>query len=319
MERETINYKTEQEWLEARKQDITSSEVSALFGLNKYMTAFELWHLKKENIESNFKEHDYVTWGKRLEASIAQGVAEDNDWVVEPFKSYVRLPELNIGSSFDFEVYKSPEGLEVMPPINVGILEIKNVNQFIFAEEWDKDDDGNVSEAPTHIEMQLQHQLLVSGHSFGIIAALINGNKLVLLERKADKEIHDSILEKCAEFWKSIKDNKEPKPDLEKDVKTIARLYGYAEPGKIYEADENAEMLDLVKLYYTLGQSSKANEAKRKEIKSKILLEIGDAEKVINPMFSISTGMVKPTDVSYHRDGYRMFKINPKKVLKEMI
>lgn len=318
MQREVIAYKTEEEWLKERSKDLTSSEVSALFGLNKYISEFELWHAKKSGVPIPFEEEEYTKWGNRLEAAIAAGVAEEKSWIIEPFKEYVRIPALRIGSSFDFRMNKT------MPKIGeekkLSLLEIKNVNQFIFKEEWIVDEETKeVLEAPTHIEIQLQHQLLVSGYDEGVIAALINGNKLILMERKADKEIQDAILEKCAAFWKSIDDNIEPQPDFTRDVKAIARIYGYAEPGKIFEADNDEAMFEMVKEYIKLGIGIKAAEDRRDEIKGRILTQIGDSEKVLHPRFSISASLVGPTHVEYDRKGYRLFKINPKKELKESL
>ena len=34
----------EAEWLAMRRQDVTSTETAALFGLSPYTTAFEVWH-----------------------------------------------------------------------------------------------------------------------------------------------------------------------------------------------------------------------------------------------------------------------------------
>lgn len=320
MEREVIAYKTEEEWLAARAKDLTSSEVSALFGLNKYVSVFELWHAKKSGEPIPFEEEEYTKWGNRLEFAIACGVAEEKGWLVVPFKEYVRVPSLRIGSSFDFKValMKEMAGDQAIKRGEEVLLEIKNVNQFIFKEEWVVDEDTKeVIEAPTHIEIQIQHQMLVSGIDRAVIAALINGNKLILLDRKADKEIQSAILEKAAEFWASVDAGKEPEPDFDRDIDAIRRIYGYAEPGKIYEA--NDDMLEMVKEYAALGRVIKNAEAKRDEIKGRILVDIGDSEKVVHPMFSISAGVVGPAHIEYDRKPYRLFKINPKKELKEAL
>jgi putative phage-type endonuclease len=316
MERQVIAYKTEEEWLQARSKDLTSSEVSALFGLNKYVSVFELWHAKKSGEPIPFEEQEYTKWGNRLEAAIAEGVAEEKGWVIKSFKEYVRIPALRLGSSFDFQILKSP----IVPGeiIQSGILEIKNVNQFIFKEEWVVDaDTKEVIEAPTHIEIQIQHQMLVSGLDSAVIAALINGNKLILLERKADPEIQAAILEKAAAFWASVDAGKEPEPDFARDMKAIARIYGYAEPGKVF--DGNDDMLEMVKEYYVLGEQIKAADLQRDIIKGKILTEIGDAEKVVHPSFSITAGTVGPAHIEFDRKAFRMFRINPKKELKESL
>jgi predicted phage-related endonuclease len=321
MERQTIAYKTEEEWLAARAQDLTSSEVSALFGLNKYVSVFELWHAKKSGVPIPFEEQEYTKWGNRLEKAIADGVAEEKDLIVLPFKEYVRIPSLRIGSSFDFQIVESvgtnAEDTYIEP---VSLLEIKNVNQFIFKEEWVVDaETKEVIESPPHIEIQIQHQMLVSGIYKAVIAALINGNKLILLERSADAEIQAAILEKAAAFWASVDANKEPAPDFTRDARAISRIYGYAEPGKVLEAYENEPMLEMVKEYYTLGQQINKADERREEIKGRILTEIGDSEKVVHSMFSISAGTVGPAHIEYDRKGFRMFRITPKKELKESL
>lgn len=318
MERQVIAYKTEEEWLQARSKDLTSSEVSALFGLNKYVSLYELWHAKKSGVPIPFEEQEYTIWGRRLESAIAAGIAEEKGWIIEPYKEYVRIPSLRIGSSFDFKMNKP------MPKIGeekrLTLVEIKNVNQFIFKEEWVHDEETKeILEAPTHIEIQTQHQMLVSGIDLAIIAALINGNKLVLLERSADPEIQAAILEKCAEFWKSVDDGVEPKPDFTRDLDALKRIYGYSEPGKIMDATDNETMLEMVKKYYVLGEQIKASETARDEIKAKLLAEIGDHEKVVHLGFSISAGQVGPCHIEYERKGYRLFKITLKKELKESL
>ncbi len=108
--------KNETHWLEMRAQDITSTEISALFGISPYMTLFETWHRHKGNIVSSFEENERSTWGLRLQDSIAKGIAEDEGWKIRRMDEYMRNEKLRAGSSFDFDI----NGKE--------LLEIKNVD-----------------------------------------------------------------------------------------------------------------------------------------------------------------------------------------------
>src|SRR3990172_11795006 len=117
---ETIKPKNEAEWLSLRMKDITSTEISALFGISPYSTEFELWHRKKNKLYVDFEETERMTWGLRLQNAIAKGIAEDQGWKVRRMNEYIRIPELRIGASFDFSI----EGKDIEP----GILEIKNVD-----------------------------------------------------------------------------------------------------------------------------------------------------------------------------------------------
>ena len=155
---------TREEWLERRVDDITSTEISALFGLSPYMTEFELWHNKKNRTVVALEPNDRIKWGTRLEASIAAGIAEDQGWQLSIMSKYMRDTEMWLGSSFDFGIGDD------------GILEIKNVDALQFREKWTVD--GDNIEAPPHIEMQLQQQLMITGRKYAYIGALVGGNQV---------------------------------------------------------------------------------------------------------------------------------------------
>ena len=299
MEREIIVPKNEADWLALPTKNITSTEISALFGLSPYMTAFELWHRKQDNLSVEFDMNERVAWGMRLQDAIAAGVAEEQKWTVRRMEEYIRIPELRIGASFDYAIGDS------------GLLEVKNVDSLIFRDKWIID--GNSMEAPAHIELQCQQQLLVSGREFLYLAALVGGNRVILVKREPDHEIFDAIKSNVAAFWKSIDEQTPPEPDFAKDAKTIARLHSFSEPGKIYNAEGDFEILTLAKRYKELGNAMNDCEKERDAIKAQLLIKIGDSEKAIGDGFSISSGMVGPTRVEYDRAGYRGFRINWKK------
>ena len=74
--------KNEQEWLDLRANYINSTEMPALYGLEMASapTAFELWHIKKGEIDNTIQPNNYMLWGKMLEPVIAELAALDRDW-----------------------------------------------------------------------------------------------------------------------------------------------------------------------------------------------------------------------------------------------
>ncbi len=299
--REEIFYSNEKEWLELRSKDLTSTDISSLFGLSPYQSKFELWQRKKNNIQTEFKENERMKWGTRLESAIARGIGEDLDLPVKPFKSYMRISPQRLGSSFDFVIGKEDET----------ILEIKNVDSLQFKNNWTIED-GIVTEAPAHIELQIQHQLLVSGKKNAIIGALVGGNSLTLLKRDLDTNITKRIEEEAAKFWDSIEKNIPPEINFIEDAKFIQSMFQNVSTGK--EIENNDEhLLRVVEKYKTAGSEiSKLTEIKE-AAKAEILTIIGDAEKVKGLGFSISAGMVKEKTVSYTSKAYRNFRITTKK------
>lgn len=301
---ERISFDSKEEWLKLRSQDITSTEVSALFGLNPWFTEFELYHQKINEEIIEIEDNERMKWGRRLEDAIAAGFAEENEWTVKPFKDYARLPDKRTGSSFDYEVCLGENESE--------LLEIKNVDSLIYRDKWTIEE-GKVIEAPPHIELQLQHQLGVTSWKRGHIGALVGGNNANLLTRNRDEEIIGAINEKVAAFWKRVADRNPPEPDFEQDAKFISRLYDYAEPGKSVSCEGNDQMTELALIYDHHGKIAREAEKKKQAAKAQMLTLIGNSEKVRGDGFSISAGVVGPKEISYTREGYRNFRVYIKK------
>jgi len=294
----TIQTKTEQEWLDLRLVDITSTKVSALFGLSPYITKFELWNRMKYNKVAEFESNERMKWGTVLEHTIAETVAKEQGWEARPMKEYMRDTELRAGSSFDWSI----EG------DNPGILEVKNVDGLVYRNNWTE------TEAPLHIEMQVQHQLMVSGRSYAYIAVLVGGNELHLIERKRDEVVISRMREEIMKFWKSIDDNEPPEPDFQADAQFIAEVYGYAEPGKLFDARGNTRLDELMAEYKEANAQEKLIKGVKASCKSEILTIIEDAEKVTGDGYSISAGIIGECKLDYTRKSYRNFKPYFKKV-----
>ena len=304
---ETIQPTDQAHWLSLRKKDVTSTEVSALFGISPYMTHFELYHRKHDNLEVTFEPNERMKWGSRLEAAIACGIIEDQKWYVGQKKGeYIRDVDLRMGASFDWGVTIG-NSLETYKD---ALLEIKNVDSLAFRDGWIID--GDNVEAPPHIELQVQQQLALSGFEVAYIGALIGGNRVVLIKRIPDPKVIEAIKEKIKTFWKSVDSHSEPRPDFVRDSDIISRLYSFAEPGKVFNADEQVSKLAFA--YKQAAQAVKEATERKDAAKAEILTLVGSAEKVIGETFTISAGLTGPTHIeAYERKGFRNFKISWKK------
>lgn len=313
--RETIHHETEEAWLAARRQDVTSTESAALFGLSPYMTHFELWHAKRGQTVLPFAQNDRMRWGNRLEAAIAAGIAEERGWQIAPMKSYMRLTGERIGSSFDFVILNHPSG----KPAH---LEIKNVDSLAFRHSWLRDDE--FPEAPAHIEMQVQHQMMVSGFSLSYIGVLVGGNESFVIERERDDRVIAATRQRIAKFWATVDADQEPDAVMPDDAAAVIRLNQYAEPGKIFDAVGDAEIETLV-ANYRAASTAEARAKEDKEVaKAELFAWIGDCEKVLGSGWTISTSMqadVPPTVITADmigntyggRKGFRQCRITMKK------
>jgi len=306
---------SKEHWLKMKSKVITSTESSTLYGLNKYQTMFELWHEKSGQIRIPFAESERMKWGNRLESSIAYAAAEENGWTIRNMNEFIYDEKLRIGSSFDFAILSEarPATINKKQTIDhddIAILEIKNVDSLIYRNEWTE------WEAPPHIELQLQHQMLISGLPEAYLVVLVGGNELKMIHRKANKKIHASILQKCEEFWKTIDAGEAPEPDFNVDSDTIIDLYKSTD-GSSFDATDDEKIYDLTTRYKQAAEDEKDAMARKKAIKAEIFTLVGEAEKVYGSDFSISCKEREPYEVKAHtRQGFRDFRVTWKKEKK---
>ena len=314
MATEMIEIKSREQWLKERTKDVTSTEVSALYGLSPYMSEFELYHQKRDGLVVSIEPNERMRWGNRLESAIAHGAAEDQGWDIAPLNVYMRDLDVKIGSSFDFQINSKSDGL--------GILEIKNVDWLQYRQNWIDDGNGNI-EAPEHIELQIQHQMEVSGYAWTALVALVGGNEQKVVLRNRDKEIGADIRQRVNEFWQRIQNNTPPAADYTMDAEfMIKKLHNKSMDGLIAEAD--AELEDMIKQYVFVSKEASDLEKIKTQYKAQILERIGQASKVMTSFGSLSTGEVKGrsgTTITQDMvgttigvtEGYRGFRFYPKK------
>lgn len=197
MERQVIPWTTEEAWLKERVNDLTSSDISCLFGVG-YQTYDELFESKKTKTIPNILSNERMEWGIALQDAIATELARKYRWFIQKKTEYIRIPSLKIGSSFDWIIIDQDKDRKCN-----GLLEIKNVSLDAY-KKWII---GFEVEMSPYIEFQVQHQLLVSGLSYCIVGALISGCEGKLIMRRSNKKIQEAILTKAAEFWRKIDEN----------------------------------------------------------------------------------------------------------------
>lgn len=276
-----------------RAQDLTSTEVSALFDCSPYLTEYELYLKKTGRLAEDFVETDRIKWGKRLEAVIAQGVAEDRGLEVQPFKNYMRIPELRMGSSFDFIILEGAGTTR-------GLMEIKNVDGLQFRRAWIEGGDDADDEAPPHIEFQVQHQMEVADIEWCLIVALVGGNTPKVIARQRDREIGALIREKVAQFWKRVDTGNAPAPNFSKDADTLARLYRDND-GSTIDLSDNPRLAELCRTYKEAGVRAKEAAVAKDAAKAEILTIIESAKSIAADGFKISAGTNKVSYRSHDR------------------
>lgn len=320
MNRVALEPSNEAQWLAWRTQDITSTESAALFGLSPYATAFELWHRKHDKVAVAPEPTERMEWGTDLQDAIALSLARRYGVKIVRITEYMRIPNLRMGSSFDFEIvgidqtrdFGGSQTLrEMFEKHGPGLLEIKNVDASVFRDQWERDDRS--IEPPGHIDIQLQHQLHVRQRAWGAIGVLVGGNRGKLVIRMRDEQVGAGLETRISQFWASVDADEEPAPIYPGDAEFVASLYKTS-VDKVFDGRGN-EALDNALIDYkdALERETLAKEDK-KVAQAKALRIIGSAERAYTDRFTVSSKEVGETVVpSYTRSGYRGWRVTQKK------
>lgn len=290
MKTQQIIFDDKNSWLQKKSEVVSSTEVSAILNVNKYMTLFELWHRKKNKQIQNISENERMMWGTLLESAIAQGIERKFDIKLKKMDEFIFSDEFKIGSSFDYRTDDS-------------IVEIKNVDSLIYSKEWTEE------EAPPHIELQVQFQMMLAGLNNAKIFCLVGGNELKMISRDSDKDIQELLFNSCKSFWHSIEKNIEPTPDFHKDADYIKEIYNKSIPGSVMNTDD---LEPLARKYYEYSLTEKEAREAKEAIKAELLTKIGSYEKVKGNKFSISASVIKKEPYTVKAQEYRNFKLTYK-------
>ena len=190
------------DWLEVRKSGIGGSDAAAAVGLSPYMSPLELW-LIKTGRDANLPRPDPqdttepVFWGALLEPIVAASYTKQTGNKVRRVNAVLRHPTIPfLLANVDREVVGCHD---------VQLLECKTAGEF-GARLWR---DG----VPEYVQLQVQHQLAVTGKQAADVAVLICGQKLEVHRVMRDDELIARLIELEAAFWRFVETDSPPPAD----------------------------------------------------------------------------------------------------------
>ncbi len=290
-----ISEMSEREWHELRAKNVGASEVAALFGVHKQMSAWELHHIKAGGLEPrDLSDNVRVRCGRNLESGIALSIAEIHNLGIEAGRYLEDVFCKGLAASLDYEII-SGLGLDGPAP-----LEIKNVDGLIFKENWFVGPETLSSdrildiEPPLHIDLQLQTQMACAGADVGFLGVMVNGNMPLLIRRERHEKAITDIREKVSEFWGNVHAKKEPLINEPSALDAVTRMYANQRndrPAAIDLSHDN-EAGDALSRYLDASQQRKDFEKEEKTAKAILLAKIGEARGA-----SINGTEIKMSDV----------------------
>lgn len=267
---EIIRPKNRAAWLAARGQDVTASQVGALFGEHEFTTAFELWAVKTGRLPRSEEETPAMQRGRLLEPVAVALLRERYPaWKIEHNAAenvYYRDPPARLGGT--------PDAIVQAPDRGKGVVQIKSVEAGVYRRKW-LDEDGN-PEPPFWIALQATLEAYLTGSQWAAVAPLVIGHgvDLPLIEIPLIDGVVAAMKEKAAEFWRMVEAGEEPEPDFTRDAALIDRLYGVGDAE--HEVDLTADnripaLIEERRLWHRASRDALARiDAIDAEIKSKM-------------------------------------------------
>lgn len=259
-----------QQWLAVRQNGIGSSDAAAAVGLNPYKSPLELW-LEKTGRDAQLPKLDPdddtspTYWGTLLEPLVAAQYSRRTRNRVRRVNAVLQHPaEPWMLANIDREVIGAAD---------VQILECKTAG-LNGAHLWKEG-------VPEYVQLQVMHQLAVTGKSAADVAVLICGQELQVHRITRDENMIRHLMQLEREFWHCVKDKRPPPADgSESADRALRALYPY-DSGSTVDFRGDFEMAavisDLVEVRAVLEEQGK-HEA---QLKQRIQERMGDASKAL--------------------------------------
>jgi putative phage-type endonuclease len=272
----STNDLSREDWLEVRKTGIGSSDAAASVGLNPYQSQLELW-LVKTGRDKNLPKVDFnddsspMFWGTLLENYVAAAYTKRTGYKVRKVNAVLQHSEYPwMLANLDREVTGSPD---------VQILECKTTGmngQRLWKEG-----------VPEYIQLQVQHQLAVTGKTAADVGVLVCGNDFRVYRIDRDDKMIARLIELEKKFWGYVESDTPPPADGSDSAATALQALYPNDTGITLDLTEDTEMsaafADLVAVRASLGEQEKLESS----LKQSIQQRMGDASKAI-----FSTGEV---------------------------
>lgn len=238
---------TRAEWLEARRHGIGASDAAVILGLTKWKSPMGLYAEKVGLVPISQEENDLLEWGQRLEPVIAGKYADETGRVVQDPGAFT-IQKSNVADFQLSTLDRVVTGFTIVADVvkdGPGVLELKNVIEFK-REDWQ-------DEPPLLYQVQVQHQMAVTGYRWGSIAAIIGGRSFVWTDIPRNDRFIALLLQREEEFWRRVIDQNPPPPDgSEATAEVIKAMYPREQDGQIIAAPaeliEYADQLEAAKL-----------------------------------------------------------------------
>lgn len=284
-------------WLQVRQLGIGSSDAAAAVGLNPYRSALELWMDKTGRGDAlpavdPHDESSPMYWGTLLEPIVVAHYTKRTGRKVRRLNAVLQHPQhpwmlANIDR-------------EVLGCTDVQLLECKTAG-LNGARLWK---DG----VPEYVQLQVMHQLAVTGKKTADVAVLICGQELQIHRIERDEELIAQLIMLEKRFWTFVENETPPPADGSESADLALRSLYPHDSGTVLDWSAEPEMSAVFSDLLAVRQSLEHQESQQAQLKQRIQQRMGDASRVLFETGEISWKRSKDTRAL---DGARLLKERP--------
>jgi putative phage-type endonuclease len=273
-----------QAWLSIRQSGIGSSDAAAAVGLHPYKSQLELW-MDKTGRQFDIKEpsrDEQLTsplhWGQVLEPIVADHYAQHTGFRVQRVNAILQHVEHPwMLANLDREIVGNDA---------VQILECKTAGIY-GAKLWKEG-------VPEYVQLQVMHQLAVTGQQAADVAVLLGGHELQVHRIERDEAMIDQLISLERQFWTFVENDTPPPADGTDSADQALRVLFPSDDGETIDLCQDEALsqafADLQRVRKTLD-GAKREEAK---LKHRLQQAMGTATLATFPTGSLSWKQSKP-------------------------
>ncbi len=261
-----------EEWLKVRKQGIGSSDAAAAIGLNPYKSQLELW-MEKTGRDREIPKPDPdddtspVFWGTVLEPIVAVQYGKKTGNKVRRVNAVLQHPDPEMHwmlANLDREVTGNPE---------VQILECKTAG-INGARLWKEG-------VPEYVQVQVMHQLAVTGKQAADVAVLIAGQALEVFRIERDETMIAQLIELEKQFWHYVETDTPPPADGSASADLALRSLFPRDNDEVLDLSDDPELSQAYEELKQIRQEIAEQEKRESSLKQKLQQAMGEASKAV--------------------------------------
>lgn len=258
------------QWLEVRKGGIGSSDAAAAVGLHPYKSQLQLWMEKTGRdgglpVVDPSDDQSPMYWGTLLEPIVAAHYTKRTGHRVRRVNAVLQHPEHPwMRANLDREVVGTPD---------VQILECKTAG-IHGARLWREG-------VPEYVQLQVMHQLAVTGKQAADVAVLIGGQELQVFRIERDAAMIAQLIALERQFWGYVEQDREPPADGSDSAELALRCLYPRDSGTTLDLRQDLVMAAVFSDLLAVREVIATQTATEARLRQSIEQRMGDATRAL--------------------------------------